>query len=872
MTKARILANLISDNAELADGQISVAEVVGAAPTASPTFTGTPVFSAVNSAFSTDSNETAYGRVALQIHGADNVTNDINSAIVFSKSGGRKLSAIASRQYGDADQGGLDFYTQPSTAGSGATLNLALNLNNSGFMTSYSGAVFNEDGEDADFRVKSDGNANMLFVDAGNDKVGVGTNTLQATMHVFSGDSGASVHSNANELFVENSADAGITIGSGNTSSGSLRFADDGGTGRGIVYYDHSNDNLVLYSGGSERVRINSTETVFNEDSADTNFRVESDSNANAFVVDAGTSIVSIGAGSDVANNSQPKLSVTAPWKASSSTDYDGTLSLVAINGGSSGGRGSNIIFTGEDGASARTFAKIDSFKENSTSGDHDGALVFRTRKNGSGLPARLHLLSYAAIFNDDSDDTDFIVESDSNANAIFMNAGNGTTAFGTTTDNYNHASNEGIYLSPGSSSSFTANSPPIRVNRNGTGGNDRSNIELYNNGNIRGWIGSLGAEDGIFLYANGSDGIHIYSDEVVVNQNSSDLDFRVQSDNDTHMIYVDAASNAIGFGDTSPFDTSWGSTANTRQLSIEGTNYAVLHLKGTSSPTTRWAIGAGLGKMYGAYDDTNANHHVTYNAGSSTVFNDDSKNLDFRVESDANANMFTVDGGNNITSFGKFGSGGGIAYKGAYFADGGNNHFHLAVTNNSGTSTSSNIYVNRQVSDGQLITFRQANSNEGNISVSGSTVSYNGFSGRHESSGIPTNTPIGTVVSTIDALDVYPDTTHDENGNVVPHGKAGQTRADHPKVEVSSSEGDSCVYGIVSEFDDDGKLIVTSVGIGSVRVTGSCAKGDLLESNGDGTAKVQSDDIIRSKTIGKVTIGNTDTGVKLVSCVMYCG
>ncbi len=41
MSKARILANLISDNAELADGQISVAEVVGAAPTANPTFTGT---------------------------------------------------------------------------------------------------------------------------------------------------------------------------------------------------------------------------------------------------------------------------------------------------------------------------------------------------------------------------------------------------------------------------------------------------------------------------------------------------------------------------------------------------------------------------------------------------------------------------------------------------------------------------------------------------------------------------------------------------------------------------------------------------------------------------------------------------------------
>ena len=72
--------------------------------------------------------------------------------------------------------------------------------------------------------------------------------------------------------------------------------------------------------------------------------------------------------------------------------------------------------------------------------------------------------------------------------------------------------------------------------------------------------------------------------------------------------------------------------------------------------------------------------------------------------------------------------------------------------------------------------------------------------------------------------------------------------------------------------FDDDGKVMVVSVGIGAVLVTGACSKGDLLESNGDGTAKVQSDDIIRSKTIGKVTIGDSDTGVKLVSCVLYCG
>ena len=61
-------------------------------------------------------------------------------------------------------------------------------------------------------------------------------------------------------------------------------------------------------------------------------------------------------------------------------------------------------------------------------------------------------------------------------------------------------------------------------------------------------------------------------------------------------------------------------------------------------------------------------------------------------------------------------------------------------------------------------------------------------------------------------------------------------------------------------------------MGVGSIKVTGACNGGDLLESNGDGTAKVQDDDVIRSKTIGKVTIGNSDVNVKLVSCILYCG
>jgi len=235
---------------------------------------------------------------------------------------------------------------------------------------------------------------------------------------------------------------------------------------------------------------------------------------------------------------------------------------------------------------------------------------------------------------------------------------------------------------------------------------------------------------------------------------------------------------------------------------------------------------------------------------------------MDFRVSSDGNTNMLFVDGSADTIGIGT-------------------TEMNVVGNNTAGINFLSDgmigltragvpLKVNR-TGDGDIVEFYSAAGKEGTISISGSTTSYNGFSGLHESSGILTNTPVGTVVSTIDELDVYA-AMQGSGTEQTPSPKAGQTRADHAKVKVSDTAGDACVYGVVGSFNAQDKVNVVSVGIGSVRVTGACAKGDLLESNGDGTAKVQSDDIVRSKTIGKVTIGNSNTGVKLVSCVMYCG
>ena len=107
------------------------------------------------------------------------------------------------------------------------------------------------------------------------------------------------------------------------------------------------------------------------------------------------------------------------------------------------------------------------------------------------------------------------------------------------------------------------------------------------------------------------------------------------------------------------------------------------------------------------------------------------------------------------------------------------------------------------------------------------------------------------------------------------------------PKAKISDTYGSKKVYGVFMGIDDsqdenrdylpDG-IHVASVGAGWVRISESAIvfNGDLLISNGDGTAVAQEDDLIRSSTIGKVTSGTKtkiyEDGSYLVPAVLYCG
>jgi len=74
----------------------------------------------------------------------------------------------------------------------------------------------------------------------------------------------SSYDSRSNNLVVGDSGDAGITIFSGATSNARLQFAPSGSTGldNGLIDYDNNNDSMAFATGGSERMRIDSSGDV----------------------------------------------------------------------------------------------------------------------------------------------------------------------------------------------------------------------------------------------------------------------------------------------------------------------------------------------------------------------------------------------------------------------------------------------------------------------------------------------------------------------------------------------------------------------------------------------------------------------------------
>ena len=164
-------------------------------------------------------------------------------------------------------------------------------------------------------------------------------------------------------------------------------------------------------------------------------------------------------------------------------------------------------------------------------------------------------------------------------------------------------------------------------------------------------------------------------------------------------------------------------------------------------------------------------------------------------------------------------------------------------------------LLINRLTNDGNLVEFYQAGTLEGAISVSGTTVTYGGghlarFGQLPDGSEDPTLLK-GTVLTNLNEMCVW---INKETGIPADNEQCN-------KVKISDVDGDANVAGVFvswayDEQHDTNDLYVAMTGDMIIRIAQgtTVARGDLLMSAGDGTAKPQGDDIVRSKTVAKVT------------------
>ena len=167
--------------------------------------------------------------------------------------------------------------------------------------------VFNEDSQDIDFRVESNGNANMLFVNGGTDKVGIGLDDPTGTFHVKSTDAGTTMYiedTNAGsgdgpELYLYRNSSSPAD----NDDIGIMKFLGRNDNSQDVIYgqiksiitdaSDGTEDGKIEFYhmlGGTltPSLQMTSSEIVINESSNDLDFRVESNGQANMFFVDGG--------------------------------------------------------------------------------------------------------------------------------------------------------------------------------------------------------------------------------------------------------------------------------------------------------------------------------------------------------------------------------------------------------------------------------------------------------------------------------------------------------------------------------------------------------------------------------------------------------
>ena len=490
--------------------------------------------------------------------------------------------------------------------------------------------VVNDSSSDSDFRVESNDNTHMLFVDGGANHVNIGTPTdygstfnvggntalnrgtngaitaSGATLSIqgtgaynsnYFGSSLATVAIRSNEpanngwnptLNITTIRQSLVTNKDSNGGIGFSTIDDSNNTGiddaaRITIFNENSASNtsptaIRFYNnvGGSKTqasqaaLDLFSTGAVFNNDSNDMDFRVESDGNANMLFVDGGNNRVGIGT-TDVSSQGTLAVNGSAILGRTSTTTGD----FFSSGGGNSGAYNGIAILSNSDAINAQSNTSLSSWIVDVGGRAADGLTfpvntadsfgVRRVAAGGTyyGAANYFQISGGSTVINEDGNDHDFRVESDGNANMLFVDGGSNTVNVGTSNAGYNGKFNVA------SGTTTTAASFESALGGAGAACHIFMGVSTRaNNGLQLSSIGSgaviLGGSLAAAIYnteaaqlALGGNNVYnqliLSSSEIVINDGSSNTDFRVESDGNANMLRVDAGGNRVLIGAASP-------------------------------------------------------------------------------------------------------------------------------------------------------------------------------------------------------------------------------------------------------------------------------------------------------------------------------
>jgi len=377
------------------------------------------------------------------------------------------------------------------------------------------GIIINESGADQDFRVESDADANMLWVDAGQNRVKIAT----------ASDYGAGVLNIDGAVYFANSSNKviqGLTPTGWGYSPGAYGVIQLGGPNTGgtvSIGYDPSSNTSgaftgdggeMMFAGEMDFLVPNTTDTdfeyvmrfkqnegaIFNEKGWNNiDFRVESDTKSHMLFVDASSNKVGIGSSSP-----QTILEILD------------SSPILRIEDSATGSKRIEIG-VGPDAVAFVNAPQSAQTLKNSVTGTES----LTQYHNANGV-----------VVNEGGADRDFRVESDSNVHALFVDAGNSRVGINTS----------------GPTQALDVSGTIRASAASGTSGVYDTIAYQFSEG--RGW-GYNNVDDAVFY--NGADGKVPFlarPQYVVINESSHDTDFRVESDSNANMLFVDAGADKV--------------------------------------------------------------------------------------------------------------------------------------------------------------------------------------------------------------------------------------------------------------------------------------------------------------------------------------